>query len=396
MLIEINLDTLHKAQEESAPTGRKGLVKKKVTVKRGGKTFQQYRWVKSGVEEPAEKKSVEEPALKPKKELAVVGLNKPELKPGSKIEISLDELKEQNMVGAESFDDEKGDRLKVISDKNLKIGDEVMRAGKSYIIEGITGSGLINLGSGIAEEYSGLFESGGKIFAFPTSVNLAEKVRAEQAELRAKWAKKEAEAAKKPKIKIPKKTVDTEKARVDMMGYVAKVDDDELDAMARYTDVDDHKGNYAELNWYIRTGEVEPDNKANVETLIDQVSAFLKNAPKIKGKVYRGMSWSKGGESSKKFDGFLEQMEKGKEVQMNTFTSTSAEPSIVEDLFVGSEGFDHTIRFEIKSKSGVFLGDLSEEAEEQEVLFDKDTKFKVKKVDKSGYPDSVKIVMEEV
>ena len=396
MLIEINLGTLHKAQEESAPTGRKGLIRKKVTVKRGGKTFQQYRWVKAGAEEPAEKKPVEEPALKPKKELAIMGLNKPEpeLKPGSKIEISLDELKSQGLFQADRFDDEKDSRFKTISERNFKVGDEVMRGGKSYTIEGITESGLINMGSGDKQE--GTYEFGGKIFAFPKSVHLAEKVRAEQAELRVKWAKKEAEAAKKPKIKIPKKTVDTEEARVDMMGYVAKVDDDELDAMARYTDVDDHKGNYDALNWYIRTGEVDPDNKANVETLIDQVSAFLKNAPKVKGKVYRGMSWSKGGESSKKFDGFLEQMEKGKKVQMKTFTSTSAEPSIVEDLFVGTEEYDHTIRFEIKSKSGVFLGDLSEEAEEQEVLFDKDTKFKIKKVDRAGYPDSVKIIMEEV
>ena len=56
MQIEINLAALHKAQAEGASTGRPGLVKRKVKVRRGGKTFQQYRWVKAGTEEPAEKK----------------------------------------------------------------------------------------------------------------------------------------------------------------------------------------------------------------------------------------------------------------------------------------------------------------------------------------------------
>lgn len=76
--IEIDLSALHKAQTEGTPSGRPGLVKKKVTVKRGGKTFQQYRWVKTGAEEPTKEKPTEEPAPKPKKELVIVGLNKPE------------------------------------------------------------------------------------------------------------------------------------------------------------------------------------------------------------------------------------------------------------------------------------------------------------------------------
>jgi len=79
MQIEINLAALHKAQAEPKSSGRPGLVKKKVTVKRGGKTFQQYRWVKSGAEEPSDKKPViEEPKKVPKKEPVIMGLNKPE------------------------------------------------------------------------------------------------------------------------------------------------------------------------------------------------------------------------------------------------------------------------------------------------------------------------------
>lgn len=75
MLIEISLMTLNKAESANRP----GLVKRKVKVKRGGKVFEQYRWVKSGTEEPAEEKpAVEGPTVDPtKKPPAIMGLNKP-------------------------------------------------------------------------------------------------------------------------------------------------------------------------------------------------------------------------------------------------------------------------------------------------------------------------------
>lgn len=66
----------------------KGLVKKKVTVKRGGKTFEQERWVKGSEDEPEDKpkKGEEEPGEKPTAEPkpekpkgpVIMGLNKPE------------------------------------------------------------------------------------------------------------------------------------------------------------------------------------------------------------------------------------------------------------------------------------------------------------------------------
>lgn len=323
--IEIDLSALHKAQAKSTSTGRPGLIRKKVTVKRGGKTFQQYRWVKAGAEEPAEKKPVEEPALKPKKELAIMGLNKPEPK------------KEKS-------------KSELIAEAEL------------------------------------LMER-----------RIAENLLRRQKESLEPEPKKIEEPKPEPKkIEEPKDVVDVKKARLDMEKYINKVDKKELGAIALYTNIDNHTSNFEVVNKYIRTGKVDPDNKKNVETLINQVSDFLKDAPKVKGTVYRGMMWERGGEGSKEFEGFLKRMEEGGYVEMNPFTSTSTKRQIVENLFVGSKRSDHTIRFEIKSKSGVFLGDLSAESEESEVLFDKDTKFKIKKVDKSEYPGSVKIIMEEV
>lgn len=50
---------LFKLNGEPKTGGRKGLVKKKVTVTRKGKTFEEYRWVKPGEEVPEEKPKVE-------------------------------------------------------------------------------------------------------------------------------------------------------------------------------------------------------------------------------------------------------------------------------------------------------------------------------------------------
>jgi hypothetical protein len=79
-------------EPEAAEGSRPGLVKKKVTVRRNGKSSEEYRWVKAGEDEPAEKpkkgeedtgevpgestgKSVE--PEKPKGPV-IMGLNKPE------------------------------------------------------------------------------------------------------------------------------------------------------------------------------------------------------------------------------------------------------------------------------------------------------------------------------
>ena len=83
MTIEIDLLKLDKNSQDNQGaqgSGRPGLVKKKITVKRGSNTFQQERWVKAGEDEPVEKPGKTEDKPKPKKPkgLIIRGLNKPE------------------------------------------------------------------------------------------------------------------------------------------------------------------------------------------------------------------------------------------------------------------------------------------------------------------------------
>ena len=79
-------------EPDDAQGSRPGLVKKKVTVKRANKSSEEYRWVKSGEDEPAEKpkKGEEKPGEVPGKSPGksaepekpkgpvIIGLNKPD------------------------------------------------------------------------------------------------------------------------------------------------------------------------------------------------------------------------------------------------------------------------------------------------------------------------------
>lgn len=275
--IEIDLYELHKAQAEG---GRPGLVKKKVTVKRGGKTFEQYRWVKSGVEEPEEKKPVKEPVAKPEKELVIMGLNKPEPEPEP-------EEKETEKVKDE------------IDTKDLS-------------------------------ERMGFYQSGLKFHP------------------------------------------DGEKI---------------IDSVSEYTAID-----YSGVNDYLRT---EQSGNKEKDGQINDISTFLKNAPKMEGEVYRGMNFLKSKKDSlNNFNDFLSNVEEGKSLMLKSFTSTSTKKDVAMEF--ADPGNAHMIVFEIKSKSGVYLDGVSQKEEENEVLFDKNSKFNVLKVDKSKHPDHVRIVMEEI
>lgn len=110
---------LFKLNEEPKTGGRKGLVKKKVTVTRKGKKFEEYRWVKSGEDEPVtEPKKGEEvtgevPGKSPEPEKpkgpAITGLNKPEdevKEPEKEPEKKLEKvMTPDNLKSIESFSD---------------------------------------------------------------------------------------------------------------------------------------------------------------------------------------------------------------------------------------------------------------------------------------------------
>jgi len=166
-----------------------------------------------------------------------------------------------------------------------------------------------------------------------------------------------------------------------------------IDAVDEYTAVD-----YMPINNYLRSSDDEKNKKRDKEQMehkIAAISTFLKNAPKMDGVVYRGMNfWKSDSDSLHDFDSFITNFKEGGAVEMKSFTSTSANKDIISDF--ANPGRAHAIRFKIKSKRGVYLDGLSQVPEEEEVLFDKGSKFKVLHIDRSEYPDLVQISLEEI
>jgi hypothetical protein len=284
--IEIDLRSLHKAQVEGK-TGRPGLVKKKVTVKRGGKTFQQYRWVKAD-DEPKEPKVEEKPIPTKPKEPVIMGLNKPSESNETEI-VPIDQAKKE-------------------------------------------------MGSHIGDLHK---TSEGK---------------------------------------------------------------QSLDRVESYTG-----GDYKSINQYLRTGKmafrdlrgkisvIKPPKrkKDQQDEEIKKISDFIGSAPKVEGTVYRGMMWRKDKKSTKEFNEFIDEMIVGSDVEFPTFSSTSTDESTaIEFATLASKKEPiHSIVIKMQSKSGVYLNGASAFAVENEVLFDRDSKFIVTKIDKNS--DPIRISLSE-
>lgn len=158
---------------------------------------------------------------------------------------------------------------------------------------------------------------------------------------------------------------------------------DMIAAIRRYSTLD-----YSVCNSCLRNNEYGNDKE--IDSKIDTVSAFLKDAPKTQGTVYRSMRFDKDENEMSKF---LDKCKEGESLLLEPFTSTSTEEMMAR-TFANKNNFN-TILLNIESKNGVYLDGVSDARHEQEVLFDKNSKFKITKIDNSNV-DHVIINMEEI
>jgi hypothetical protein len=354
MQIEIDLTTLHKAEGKS--TGRPGLVKRKVKVHRGGKV--------------EKKPSVEEPVKKPKKPLAIMGLNKPEPEEGG----FAHKLKKGDIVNLAG---------RIVDVKSVDKKNKTVTLGSegSFIPDETLSFDDVNI-KGVHETPEGKFkEEKPKPASHPRPTQR-------------KKAKATPKEKPKPKPKPEKKLekIDTKDLST-RMGFYESGLKFHPDGEKILFDVSDYTAaSYYAVNDYLRTGE---SGNKDREDSINNISTFLKNAPKMDGTVYRGMSFFKDEpDAIGKFVKFLNQAKEGGSLTLKPFTSTSTDEKIATEFT--KTGKAHTVTLEIKSKSGVYLNGMSQLPKENEVLFDKDSKFNISKVDKSGYPEHVRITMEEI
>jgi len=126
LFTKIEEQGLFKLNDTSQTGERKGLVKKKVTVSRKGKTVEEFRWVKLGDDEPVEKpgKGEEVPVEKPKPEkpkgLVIQGLNKPEEEKPEEEKPEEEKPEEKPEDVTQSFTDDDVDRATKIMKSHVK------------------------------------------------------------------------------------------------------------------------------------------------------------------------------------------------------------------------------------------------------------------------------------
>lgn len=159
-----------------------------------------------------------------------------------------------------------------------------------------------------------------------------------------------------------------------------KITKEELQSLQAYTASD-----YRKINRAMISGKLTPE----IEKEVDSINSALDKMPKFKGELYRGMSMPPN------IDNLLIEWGKGKEITMDSFTSTSKKESV-------AKGFGD-FQIKLKSKNGADISSLSEFEDESEVLFKTGSKFKVKSIKikklKTPFGDrvmSVNAVLEEI
>jgi len=165
---------------------------------------------------------------------------------------------------------------------------------------------------------------------------------------------------------------------------------------------------YDEINYYLREGKLMEDveeegaivptlsmTKDRIIEISNSISRFLRDAPKFNGIVYRGMYFRTETERGlNKFNTFMKNINNSSEITLKSFTSTSARIEEAEKCIRKSKPGKGNIIFKIKSNNGVALGNAAAFPKENEVLFDKNSRFKIISVVESN--DNTCIELEEI
>jgi len=140
------------------------------------------------------------------------------------------------------------------------------------------------------------------------------------------------------------------------------------------------------MNSYLRGIRSTIDDET--KTKISNISNYLNNAEKYKGTTYRGITLTEA-----QFQEYLS-LKKGNMYIDKGFVSTTKSEGII-NRFLGSSQYQ--AKFIIHSKNGVDIAPISDNKTEQEILFNKETKFIVNKikVNKKGYAKSIIIELLE-
>ena len=117
---------------------------------------------------------------------------------------------------------------------------------------------------------------------------------------------------------------------------------------------------------------------------IDSLSHYLKGAPKYQGTTYRSVN-------AEMFPD-LTALKPGGILPVEAFTSASTNRKYAEVFATSVGGAEESLFMSIKSKNGVFLREVANNPQ-MEVLFDRKSRFRIKKINPRG---KIQLYLEEV
>lgn len=154
----------------------------------------------------------------------------------------------------------------------------------------------------------------------------------------------------------------------------------EQDAVSAYTG-----SGYADINNILRKGGVSEEGIRNLKSLdinpkdwveyhrelADKISSYLKKQPKFTGTTYRDIGFN----NETEFKTFVKTLE-----STGGFTDKGFFSTTKRKIISGYGKGKYKVRFEVKGKNGVDVKNVSRNPGDEEILYDKNTTFKVKKV----------------
>lgn len=168
----------------------------------------------------------------------------------------------------------------------------------------------------------------------------------------------------------------------DNHSYLKEAKQKYIESVAKYT-----SSYYPRINQYLRGQRKQLDDETL--SVISEISKYVNLSGKYVGTSYRGIV------ADRNYFDRLKSLKKNDDFTEQGFMSTSIDKLVADDF---ADGASYKIIFEIEGKRGVDISSISDVQEEKEVLFDKSSKFKIKKikvVDKNKY-GSIYINMEEL
>lgn len=169
------------------------------------------------------------------------------------------------------------------------------------------------------------------------------------------------------------KVMNTTEAKAAIEKYKDTLTEDELYYVSEYTGT-----GYWPLNSALRQGREADEDSVN------NLDSFLKDAPKFIGETYRGLSFN----SPDGYASYKNDLTDDSIIADLAYGSTSVKENFV-DGFIKYSG-SYRIKLVVSGKSGVYLNGLSNHEEEEEVLFPRETKFRVRQVEEVNMTGGVK------